>query len=196
MTLMEMYGISPTDTHGMFLTAINNALGWAAVASLSAAIARSWLLTRRVLKPLSQMVHNTSKIAAGDYVTRIDVCSHDEISQLGRVFNDMAERLDKIQSLRRRMVIDAAHELRTPLTNVQGYLEALADGVVEPSKELLSSLDDDTRRLSRLVDDPLDLARAEAVSTTLRRASVDMHSLVDGVMKTYAAGFAERSISG
>jgi len=118
----------------MFLTVINNALGWAAIACLSAAIALSWLLTRRVLKPLSQMVHNTSKIAAGDYGTRIDVCSHDEISQLGRAFNDMPESLDKIQSLRRRMVIDAAHELRTPLTNVQGYLEALADGVVEAVK--------------------------------------------------------------
>jgi two-component system sensor histidine kinase BaeS len=72
MTLMEMYGISPADTHGMFLTAINNALGWAAIASLSAAVALSWFLTRRVLKPLAQMVHNTSEISAGDYDTCID----------------------------------------------------------------------------------------------------------------------------
>jgi signal transduction histidine kinase len=58
-----------------------------------------------------------------------------------------------------------------------------------PSKELLSSLHDDTRHLSRWVEDLLDLARAEAASTTLRREPVDMHSWLDDVMKTYAAGF-------
>ena len=195
MTLMEMYGIAPTDTHGMFLDAIDHALGWAALASLSAAVALSWLLTRRVLKPLSQMVHNTSKIAAGEYDARIEESSNDEVGQLARAFNEMADSLDNIQSLRRRMVIDAAHELRTPLTNIQGYLEALADGVVEPSTELLASLHEETTGLGRLVEDLLELARAESASMTLQRTTVDVGTLVDGVLKTFEPDFEQRGIT-
>lgn len=193
-TLMEMYDISPTDTHEMFLDAIHRALAWAALASLCAAVVLSFLLTRRVLKPLVQMTHNTARIAAGDYRSHIEVSSHDEIAQLGRAFNRMAQSLEETQELRRRIVIDVAHELRTPLTNIQGYLEALKDGVMEPSKETLDSLHEETVSLGRLVEDLLELARADAARTTLRCEDMQMRSLVDDVLELYRARFAERAI--
>ena len=191
---MEMYDISPTDTHRMFLDAIHRALAWAALASLCTAVVLSFLLTRRVLKPLAQMIDNTTRIAIGDYRSQIDVSSHDEIAQLGRAFNHMAQCLEETQELRRRMVIDVAHELRTPLMNIQGYLEALKDGVMEPSKETLGSLHEETTSLGKLVEDLLELARADAAHATLRCEAMDMRSLVDDVLELYRARFAERAI--
>jgi signal transduction histidine kinase len=70
------------------------------------------------------------------------------VGQLAHAFNRMAESLEKIQNLRRNLMIDVAHELRTPLTNIRGYLEALKDGVLPPSSGTFSMLQDETLRWS------------------------------------------------
>jgi hypothetical protein len=86
----------------------------------------------------------------------------------------MAENLEKIERLRRSLMIDVAHELRTPLTNIRGYLEALNDGVLPPAPETLSLLQDETLRLAELVEDVLALARADAASGRLEPTAVDL----------------------
>ena len=71
--------------------------------------------------------------AAGNFAERVPVATQDEVGQLAQAFNRMASSLEKIENLRRTLMIDVAHELRTPLTNIRGYLEALTDGVLPPS---------------------------------------------------------------
>ncbi len=80
----------------------------------------------------------------------------------------MAASLEQLENLRRTLMIDVAHELRTPLTNIRGYLEALTDRVLPPSEETLSLLQEETMRLVQLVEDVLDLARADAARGDLR----------------------------
>jgi len=85
-----------------------------------------------------------------------------EIAALGQAFNHMAADLEKAEVLRRNMVADVAHELRTPLSVLQGNLRAILDGVYPLEQTEIAALYDETRLLSRLVDDLRDLAQAEA----------------------------------
>lgn len=109
----------------------------------------------------------TRQIAAGEYTAWVPVTSHDEVGQLALAFNHMTDHLQRIERLRRTLVSDVAHELRTPLTNLRGYLEALRDEVTEPTQDLFELLHDETLRLVALVEDLLQLTKAEAAVSTL-----------------------------
>lgn len=92
------------------------------------------------------------------------------------------------------MVIDVAHELRTPLTNIRGYLEALSDGVVAPSKETMESLQEETIRLAQLVEDLLQLAHADASRGTLHPRKVDLPALASKTLELFRPKFAAKGI--
>ncbi len=119
-TLMKQYNISPVSTQKMFLHSVHRYLVWAMFTALVLALALNYLMTKRVLGPLTQMANVTRKIAAGDYTSRIPLQSQDEVGKLAEAFNRMADSLQAIENLRKSLMIDVAHELRTPLTNIQG----------------------------------------------------------------------------
>jgi signal transduction histidine kinase len=179
MVLMDRYHISPDDTHKLFLDAVHRYLIWATLLALALAVILSFLLTRKVLRPLSQMGEVTRRVAAGDYSARVAVASSDEVGRLAEDFNRMADSLARLEQLRKTMVADAAHELRTPLTNVRGYLEALRDGVLPPSSETFEMLHSEVLRLVRLSESLLDLARADAAREDLQLEPVSVTALVE-----------------
>ena len=162
MTLMQKYNISPTSSHQMFVSAVHRYLIWASLAALFLAVVLSFLLMKKVLRPLRQMTAIAQKISTGDYSGQVPLVSGDEVGQLASSFNRMAESLRRIEGLRKTLMIDVAHELRTPLTNIRGYLEALTDGVAPPTKEIFELLHEETMRLTHLVEDVLRLAKADA----------------------------------
>ncbi len=194
MTLMKKYNISPTEVHRMFLDATHRSLIWASLVTLALAAALSFLLTRKVLNPLTQMTGITRKIASGDYTVRVGISSKDEIGELASAFNRMADSLRRVEQLRKTMVIDVAHELRTPLTNIRGYLEALSDGVVPPSKETFELLHEETIRLAKLVEDLLQLAEADASRGTLRRSKIELLDLASQALDLFRPKFAAKGI--
>lgn len=165
--LMEKYNVPHNMTHQMFLDAVHRYLLWASLLALGCAMLFSFFLTRQVLRPLSQMTAITAQLAAGQYTERVQIAAPDEIGQLGEAFNRMADSLERIEQLRRRLVSDVAHELCTPLTNMRGYLEALRDGVVAPTPETFEMLHEETLRLVKLVEALLQLTKAEAARMTL-----------------------------
>ena len=194
MTLMEKYNISPTSSHQMFLSAVHRYLVWASLGALVLAVGFSFLLMRRILHPLSQMTEITSKIASGDYSTRLPVKSQDEVGQLALAFNRMTESLQKIEQLRKTMMIDVAHELRTPLTNIKGYLEALTDGVVSPSEETFELLQEETLRLVQLVEDILRLAKADAAKASLHKVEINIVDLITQMLESFSSQLEEREL--
>ncbi len=195
MALMKKYDVSPTDIHHMFLTSIHYYLIWASLAALAVAFLLSFLLTRRVLRPLSQMSNITKNIAAGDFHARVDVVTRDEVGQLGLAFNRMADSLERVEQLRKNMVADVAHELRTPLTNLQGYLEALNDKVIEPSPQTLKMLQEENLRLVHLVDNLQQLARADAARAYLKREGLDPAAELRQIFGLYSTKFQEKNIT-
>ncbi len=195
MVLMDKYDVSPTDTHQMFLDAVHRYLLWASLAALALALLLSYLLTRRVLRPLSQMTAITRELAAGSFSGRVEVSSTDEIGELGLAFNRMADSLEQLEKLRKTMVADVAHELRTPLTNLRGYLEALSDRVVPPSKETFGMLEEETLRLVHLVEDLQQLARADAARAFLHRQPLLLQELIEQMLALYGPNFQAKQIS-
>ncbi len=193
-TLMEKYHISPTSSHQMFVSSVHRYLIWASVAAMLLAIGLSFLLVRRVLDPLTQMTTIAGRIASGDYSGGSLIATRDEVGQLALAFNRMTESLRHIEQLRKTMMIDVAHELRTPLTNIQGYLEALMDGVVVPSRETLGLLLEETMRLVRLVEDILRLARADAARADLNRVEVNVSALITRALDSFRPQFDSKGI--
>lgn len=194
MELMKIYDVSPNDIHQMFLTSIHQYLIWASLAALVLAFILSFLLTRRVLRPLSQMTAITKEVAAGNFSLRADVTTSDEVGQLGIAFNHMADRLGQIEQLRKTMVADVAHELRTPLTNLRGYLEALNDGVIPPLPETLQMLQQENLRLVHLVDNLQQLARADAAKVYLQREEIVLTNLVNQMVELHHLNFRKKGI--
>lgn len=194
-TLMEKYHISPEPAHEMFVSAVHRYLIWASIAAIVITVLLSFALMRKVLRPLTRMTAISSEIAAGNFNVRVPVNTADEIGQLALAFNRMAESLDKIEKLRRNLMIDVAHELRTPLTNIRGYLEAMTDKVIPPSTETFNLLQDETMRLAQLVEDVLQLAKADAAQGNLELEMIDLRMMVDNTLEVFSHEFSKKSIS-
>ncbi len=195
MALMENYEVSPKDIHRMFLSSIHYYLIWASLAALGLAFVLSYFLTRKVLKPLSQMTELTKEVAAGNFTLRAEISTGDEVGQLGSAFNSMADSLEHIEQLRKNMVADVAHELRTPLTNLRGYLEALNDGVLPPGPEIFKMLQKENLRLVNLVESLQQLAKADAARAYLKVEKVVISDLIDQMIELYIPNFEIKNIS-
>ena len=175
-----------------FLSRVNRSLLWAGLAATALALVLGLILARQLTAPLRTLTQAAQRLAqrgpdaalAGQ-TTQVDVRSQDEIGELGQAFNQMSTSLAHQETLRRNLMADIAHELRTPLSVMRGDLEALLDGVYQPTPEALGSLQEETLLLSRLVDDLRALALAEAGQLRLERRSTDLGELLTGV----ATGF-------
>ncbi len=150
------------DDQRRTIATLNRQVTIAAVAvAIVAAAAAAWL-SRRIVRPVELLTEAARKLEKGDLGQRVDVRGSDELALLGRAFNSMAESIERNEELRKQMTSDVAHELRTPLNNLAGYLEAIADGVVEPGEGTIASLQEEANLLVRLVADLEELSLADA----------------------------------
>lgn len=162
-----------------YIASINRALFWAVAMAGVIAIVLTLALSRGILRRLEALTTAVQKMERGDLNQRVANGAQDEIGNLAHAFNAMADSLARIEQLRRNMVSDVAHELRTPLSNIRGYLEAIQDGVVQPTHELIDSLFEEAMLLNRLVDDLQELAVAEGGQLKLARQPVAVGELID-----------------
>ncbi|MEV4946561.1 ATP-binding protein [Streptomyces sp. NPDC053755] len=160
-----------------------------------AAILGALLLSRAVLRPVRALTVAAGELGEGDLRRRVPVSGRDEIAALGVAFNRMADSLQAAEERQRRLIGDIAHELRTPLANLRGYLEALQDGVVEPTPELFDSLHEEAMLQQRIVDDLQDLALAEAGALTYHRAATDLRELLETAATAHRAGAAAAGVA-
>jgi signal transduction histidine kinase len=144
-------------------------------------------VSRRIFAPVEALTAAARRMEAGDLSQRVDITSDDEIGDLARAFNGMADGLARIEELRRQLVTDVAHELRTPLTNIRGYLQALRDGVVEPGNHVIESLYEEAMLLNHLVDDLQELSLAEAGQLGLERQQVALCDVVDRAVGAFGS---------
>jgi len=177
--IRRVQGQSLDPIEAGFVGAVNRSLIWSAVAAGAAALLLTLAFSRRILGPIEALTAAARTMEQGDLSQRVAVTGHDEIGELARAFNAMADGLSRQERLRRNMVTDVAHELRTPLTNIRGYLEALRDGVARPETALLASLHDEALLLNHLIDDLQELALAEAGQLRLEPQRVSLHEIAD-----------------
>lgn len=170
-----------------FQDAVQTALLVAVVAGVAAAVVVSLALSARLSGPIARLAHASRRIAAGRYAERVPDASSDEIGELANSFNQMAEALESTERRRLQLVGDVAHELRTPLATLDGYLEGLQDGVIQPGGPTWEVLRGETGRLARLVNDLQELWRAEARQLPLSLTSADVASLLGAVRERFVA---------
>ena len=142
---------------------------------------------RRFAAPLGDLIDAAESVEAGNYGVRVRARGPRELRSLASAFNSMSGRLESSERERRRLLADVTHELRTPLTVMQGNLEALLDGVYPADAEHVQPILEETRVLSRLVDDLRTLSVAEAGALTLHRESTDIGRLVVDTVASFRA---------
>jgi two-component system OmpR family sensor kinase len=169
-----------------FLSQVRAALAWAALLAAALSLALGVGVSRLLTAPLGRLTRAARAVAAGNLSQRVEVRSRDEIGELGTAFNGMTANLAEAEALRKNLMADVAHELRTPLTVVQGNLQAILDGVYPLDMGQVASLYDETRLLTRLVDDLHDLALADAGQLRLARGPVDLVGLARASVEHFA----------
>jgi signal transduction histidine kinase len=140
------------------------------------------------------MAQAARRMARGDYGQRVKARSRDEVGQLAEAFNRMAGEMESLERLRRDLVANVSHELKTPISALRARLENLLDGVEQPDPMLIAVMLQQTERLSRLVDQLLELSRLESGDVPLTLEPVELSSLVEQVVNEVEVARAGRGI--
>ena len=154
----------------------------------------SYYIAKRIINPFVDMNHIVQCYSKGDFSQRIPVQGKDEASQLGRSFNEMADQLKNLEVTRQSFVANVSHELRSPLTSMKGFLEAMMDGTipVEEHENYIDIVLSETRRMTAMVNDLLDLARIESGIITVNYEVFDINELIRRTLITFEARISEK----
>ena len=161
-----------------FLDQVNDSLVISGVVGGIVAILVGLVLTLQITRPIRRLKKGAARIASGDLTHRVEVESRDELGELGKSFNTMAESLDNSEQARRRLLADITHDLRTPLSVIEGTVDAMLDGVYQANPENLNSIKEETSVLTHLVAELRDLSLAETGQLKLEIEPVKIAELV------------------
>ena len=155
-----------------------------------------YIFSRRITAPLLQMNKAAQIIADGNFDRRIDVVTNDEIGELGNSFNYMAESLEKKDQERRLFVASIAHDLRSPLTSIQGFIQAMQDGVIPEDKYnyYLDIILEETQRLSLLTNNIVDMGKTQENVLSLNMTNFDLNELIRDVLDIFEHRFGEKDL--
>jgi len=162
--LMAEVGVSADHAQAMYDESVTTVVLAAVAVAVIASVALAIFLARMLTRPIAEVGAAARRIAEGDYAARVPRDGPDELASLADSFNQMAASLERQETMRRDFIANAAHELRTPLTNLQGYLEALRDGVIVADRATYDSLWDEAERLVRLSHSLDALAEGDAAA--------------------------------
>jgi len=163
-------------------------VAWGTIVAMAIATGVGLLLARSIAGPVQEMQISAGRLAAGRLSERVPVRTRDELGELAHSLNYMASELERIDSMRREFVADAAHELRTPVANLTVAVEALKtiiDADPAQARAIAADLDREVQRLQRLVEDLLDLSLVEAGQVRLHLIQVAPADLVRGVLPQF-----------
>jgi len=200
-----MMGMGNTGAMGSglyngFRLAMNEALLIAGGAAMVVAIGVSVVISRRVVSPVREMTQASKYIAEGHYDQRVAVQKADsdkdldELGKLAHHFNQMAEKLDQTENMRRQLIGDVSHELRTPLTTISGSMEGLIDGVLPPTPETFQQIVRETDRLQRIVSDLQELSRVESNAVPLEVKAQPVAPILEAVTQRLAPQFQDKGV--
>ncbi|MCH8224548.1 MAG: HAMP domain-containing protein [Chloroflexi bacterium] len=144
--------------------------------------------------PIQALGSASRRLGSGDLSQRVSTSGPREISDLAHSFNAMAESLQRAEEQRRVLVADIAHELRTPLSNIQGYLEALKDGLLQPDADTLDTIHQQVVHLARLVEDLRLLAQAEGGALDLNLEPNSLEDVLSRSVEAFRARAGARDV--
>lgn len=184
----------PAELRSTFGRAMFGALvvGVAGAAAAAAIMARA--VARRLAGSIKGVADATRRLAQGDYATRAPRPDTTELAHLADDVNSLAAQLQETEERRLRLIGDVAHELRTPLTTIEGSMEALMDGVLEPTDQVFATVAREAERLKRLAIDLSSLSQAGEASHELHPIEVDLGELVRSVTERLRQQFDAKEV--
>ncbi len=168
-----------------------------AFVAVVAAILAVYYITTRITKPIVDMNATVRRYSKGNFDLRLQAGGTDEVAQLAQSFNVMADELNDLEQTRRSFVANVSHELRSPLTSMRGFLEAMQDGTIPPDErgKYMDVVISETRRMTDMVNDLLDLARIESGQTTLNLTVFDLNELTRRTLITFETRVNEKNLA-
>ncbi|WP_010676608.1 sensor histidine kinase [Bacillus timonensis] len=172
---------------------INQYLFYTMFLALGVALLMSWILSTIHVKRIKRLRLATSMISAGDYSVKLPSSDFDEIGELSKDFNKMAQRLQKsmeeienLETRRRKFMADVSHEMRTPLTTISGVIEGLKNDLipVEEKAKGVQLVSEETKRLIRLVNENLDYEKIRSNQVTLKKETIELLDVLEIVQDT------------
>ena len=160
-----------------------------------AAALLSFPLSRRMVQRITTLAAATHRLTKGSYDIRVNAVASDELGQLARDFNSLAQTLESNEQLRRRWVADISHELRTPLAVLRGEIEAVQDGVRKLSPQTLDTLHGEVMRLERLVGDLYELSMSDIGAMQYRKTDIDIREVLQQCMEAHRAQFSDKGMT-
>ncbi|WP_328558630.1 HAMP domain-containing sensor histidine kinase [Streptomyces coelicoflavus] len=201
---LTVYAVFPLDEDQADIDALVTAAQAGAVPALALALVPALFAARSVLRPVRRLRHGAERIAAGELATRLDAEGRDELADLTRAFNTMAETLERdaaelrrLEAGARRFAADVAHELRTPLAAMAAVTEVLdedaASGVLPADTEdAVRLISEEVRTLARMVEDLMEVSRFDAKAAPVHREDVDLCTLVTKTLQLRGWAHDER----
>jgi histidine kinase len=183
------------EADAAFRSAVDTALLVGLAVGLVVAAVAAALVSRRIMRPLGRVRRATLRLAAGHYDERVPVPAEAELAALARDVNTLAVTLEETEQRRARLISDVAHELRTPLTTIQGSMEGLIDGVLEPSDEVFASVADEAARLMRVAGDLGVLSRFDEGAVQLDMRPLDPAEVARRVGVRLRPQFDDKGVS-
>lgn len=156
-----------------------------------------YMMSYRINKPLRLMSDAAKAMAKGDFSRRIPVTSDDEIGELAASFNQMTNSLSRLEETRKSFIANVSHEMRTPMTTIGGFIDGIIDGTIEPEKQkhYLGIVSSEVKRLSRMVQSMLNLARLESSEFVLKCDSFDFREQILNIVIGQEQRIEEKNIS-
>jgi histidine kinase len=179
----------PDEVQQDYDRALTSALIVATIIGLAIALALGWPLTRRLLRTFSGIKEGAGKLAEGHYDVRVPVPAETELAEIAESVNTLADSLQRTEQSRARLVSDLAHEIRNPLSTIEGYMEGLIDGVLDPSRDTYEAIAAEAHRLKKLTWDLSTLSKAQEGAIEYDLESAHLGDVAGAVVDTLRPQF-------
>ncbi len=194
--LVGQYDYIGAEKQSIFNNTMQYYLIRASIIAVGVAFLIYYLLMKRVLRPIHQLTKSAKQLAIGEYPEPLPASVLDEAGQLSVHFNQLTDSLKRSEQSRKQLLADLSHEIRTPLSNLNGYLEALSNGVLQGSPELYQSLHEESKHLTRLVEQMEQLSRWEQKQQKQYKpmGKTDMAELIDACCKGFELEMKQKGL--
>lgn len=183
-----------SEIYNYFKKNIYQAIIFSAAIVIFLIIILSFIISKKITTPLIKLKNAALAVAQGDYKEKIEAKGQDELTELIEAFNLMTKKLKKLDKIRKESTSDLAHELRTPLTTLSGYLEAIEDGKLKADLATIKEMQEETKRITKLVENLNDFANAQNKVFNLKKEKIDLKPIIKKVLKHFTKSIKDKNI--
>ena len=191
--------LASTDRESHFVSITRQVVINSSIWVMAAAVIAAYFMTERIVKPLRNMTKAAKSFGKGDFTARVPVDGrNDEVAELGRAFNNMADSLESLEKMRNSFLANISHDLRTPMTTISGFIDGINSGAIPPEKHeyYLGVISAEVHRLSRLVSQLLDVSRLESGERKFNFVDFDIAEVARIILISFEQKIEDKHLDG